>query len=106
MYDINRLLIVSLTPRHCRNAPTAPIQMPPASIPATAIKGVATSHGVPAGKHCGTTAAARPPSASAPSPPITISPTCAGKATHSAVNISGDARSKVLCHANDEPNAP
>ena len=75
-------------------------------MPASAISGVATSHDVPGGSICGTMAAHMPPSASAPSPPITTSPTCAGSATQSAVSISGDARSSVFCHANDEPNAP
>ena len=41
----------------------------------SAINGVAISHGVPCGSICGTIAAHMPPSASAPSPPITISPT-------------------------------
>jgi hypothetical protein len=52
------------------------------------------------------TAAARPPSTSAPSPPITISPACAGTATQSAVKTSGAARDSVFCHENALANPP
>ena len=40
---------------------------------------------------------AKPPSTSAPSPPITTMPRRAGTATQSAVKISGPARTSVFC---------
>ena len=50
--------------------------------------------------------AASPPITSAPSPPIIMSPSLAGMAVHSAVSISGAARSSVFCTENDVPNEP
>ena len=35
-----------------------------------------------------------------------IRPTCAGKAVHNPVRISGAARVNVFCSENHEPNAP
>ncbi len=58
------------------------------------------------GTACASAAQARPPSTSAPSPPMTISPARAGSATHNAVSISGAARCSVFCHENQSPNAP
>jgi hypothetical protein len=37
---------------------------------------------------------------------MTISPARAGNATHSAVSISGAARTREFCHAKALPNAP
>ena len=46
------------------------------------------------------------PTTSAPSPPITINPSRAGRAVHSATSISGEARCSVFCQENQLPNAP
>ena len=51
-------------------------------------------------------AALRPPSTTAPSPPITIRPVCAGSATQSAVSTSGAARERVFCQEKALANAP
>ena len=53
-----------------------------------------------------TAAAIRPPSTSAPSPPITTRPSRAGIATHRAVSSSGVARCSEFCSENDEPKPP
>src|SRR5450631_2647876 len=97
--------MVSLTPRYWRRVPASAIQAAPSEKPA------AHSSVVPirlpgSGMMYGTAAAARPPSTSAPSPPMMMSPARAGSATHSAVSISGAARVKVFCHENQSPNAP
>ena len=55
---------------------------------------------------CASAAQARPPSTSAPSPPMIRGPRAPGMATHRAVSISGAARCSVFCHENQSPNAP
>ena len=50
--------------------------------------------------------AASAPMSSAPSPPMTTRPSCAGSAVQSAVRISGAARLSVFCQENQVPNAP
>jgi len=47
-----------------------------------------------------------PPSTTAPSPPITIRPACAGSATQSAVRTSGAARESVFCQEKALAKAP
>ena len=51
-------------------------------------------------------AAAKPPSTSAPSPPIMIRPIRAGIATASAVRISGAERCSVFWNENAVPKPP
>jgi len=51
-------------------------------------------------------AAATPPSTSAPSLPMIMSPSRAGSAVHSAVRIKGAARVSVFWKENQLPNAP
>ena len=48
-------------------------------------------------------AAVKPPSTSAPSPPMMVMPMRAGMATVSAVRISGEARWSVLLQEKAEP---
>src|SRR3954468_17975571 len=96
--------MVSLTPRHWRSQPASATQAPPMTAPAM------QTMVVPSRPAFGTAwpsqAQARPPSTSAPSPPMTTRPARAGSATHSAVSISGAARCSVFCHAKLLPNAP
>ena len=97
--------MVSLTPRYCRSAPAMPIQAAPIAKPA--MHSTAEPIMLPgSGIRYGTAAAAKPPSTSAPSPPIITSPARAGSATHNAVSISGAERVSVFCHENQSPNAP
>ena len=53
-----------------------------------------------------TTAEAKPPSTSAPSPPIMMRPMRAGIATASAVRIRGAERCSVFCNENEVPKPP
>src|SRR5450830_1823670 len=97
--------MVSLMPRYWRNAPASITHSAPARAPAT------QASTLPArlagrGHWVAAAAQARPPSTSAPSPPITTRPAWAGSATHSAVSISGAARCRVFCHEKASPKAP
>ncbi len=103
---ISRLAMVSLTSRFSRSQPTRPIQMPPVSMPASAINGHTTSGGACADSTRPSAAAARPPSTSAPSAPMITRPACAGSATAKPVRISGAARCSVFCQAKASPKPP
>ena len=81
------------------------IQSPPPIMPAQTIASCTTSGGA----DCSSSAALVADSApinSAPSPPMITMPSCAGKAVHSAVRISGAARVRLFCQENQVPNAP
>ena len=97
--------MVSLTPRYWRSAPASAIHAAPTANPAPHNSTVPITL-AGSGVRYGRPAAARPPSTSAPSPPMITSPARAGSATHSAVSISGAARVSVFCHENQSPNAP
>jgi hypothetical protein len=96
-----------LTLRRWRRKPQKPISAPPAAMPASAMKASASS-GATWWSTSGiaTPAAATPPSTKAPSPPITIRPSCAGRATQSAVSSSGEAATSVFCQENQVPKPP
>ena len=87
--------MVSFTPRHCRSAPTAPIQTAPARAAMPASSGIAISGGQP-DRGRASPPTITPPSTMAPSPPITTRPSRAGTATQSAASSSGAARDRVL----------
>ena len=74
--------------------------MPVAAIAARAIGEGAPTSATPA------IAAKSPPITKAPSPPMIIRPTCAGKAVHNPVRISGAARVRVFWTENHEPTEP
>ncbi len=86
--------MVSFTPRRARSAPAAPIQIAPATMPASIIAMVTLSGEEPV-MESGTTAAAAPPTDHRSSPPITISRGEPG-AQQSPVNINGAARNSVF----------
>ena len=101
--------MVSLSPRRARNRPISAYHAPPAAMPASPPASQAS------GTACGaswdaigtaTTEAARAPSASAPSAPMTTRPACAGRATANPVRISGAARNRVFCQANELAKPP
>jgi hypothetical protein len=95
IYDNRSEPMVSLTPRSARNAPAAPIQMPPAIIEPSIMPTITTSGGAPR-RAAALAAAATPPTTSAPSPPMIINPSRAGSAVQSPVNIKGAARSRLF----------
>ena len=64
-----------------------------------------TAEGAPSSATAAATVATAPMTR-APSPPITISPSRAGKAVQSATSISGEARCSAFCQENQLPNAP
>jgi hypothetical protein len=74
-------------------------------MPAAAIATWTANDGAPGSANAALVAASAPIS-SAPSPPMTTMPSCAGSAVHSAVRISGAARVSVFCQENHVPNAP
>src|SRR3990167_3639376 len=97
--------MVSLMPRYWRSQPASATHNPPASAPARHTITVPARF-VGSGTAWASAAQARPPSTSAPSPPITVRPARAGIATHKAVSISGAARCSVFCHEYQSPKAP
>ncbi len=74
-------------------------------MPAATIASCTTSGGAD-GMRSATEVADSAPISSAPSPPMMTMPSCAGRAVHSAVRISGAARVSVFCQENQVPNAP
>ena len=97
--------MVSLMPRYWRSAPAAATHSPPASRPASAMATFTPMGDMPTIR-CPITAAARPPSTSAPSLPMIIRPAWAGSATHSAVRIKGAARDSVFCQEKELEKPP
>ena len=97
--------MVSLMPRYWRSAPASMIHSAPTRAPARQTRAV-PKRLAGKGSACAVAAQAMPPSTSAPSPPITTRPARAGRATHSAVSISGAARCRLFCQENQSPNAP
>src|SRR5256885_2285657 len=86
--------------RHAGEPCGRPRPTPPTTVAATPAGG-----GTP-GSPGAIATVATAPITSAPSPPITMSPTWAGSAVQSAVSMSGAARCSVFCQENQLPNAP
>ena len=80
--------------------------MAPARTPAATITGMVMIGGMWPTIGTAIAAAAKPPSTSAPSPPIMIRPMRAGIATASAVRISGEDRCSVFWIENAVPKPP
>ncbi len=100
--------IVSLTPRQWRSQPARPIQTPPASHGGERHQRHAISGDRRSAETSGMAiaAAAKPPSTSAPSPPIMIRPMRAGMAKARPVRISGAARCSVFWQEKAVPKPP
>ncbi len=76
-------------------------------MPASAMSGSVTIGGTPlVTSGMAMAAAAKPPSTSAPSPPIMVRPMRAGMAKARPVRISGAARCSVFWIEKDEPKPP
>ena len=99
--------MVSLTPRAYFSQPVRPTHNPPTTIPAAAMSNSVIGAGTPA-ETSGMAIAAdpKPPSTSAPSPPIMVSPIRAGMAKARPVRISGAARCSEFWMENEDPKPP
>ena len=83
-----------------------PTQTPPTIIAKIAMRMSVGIGGTRPSMGIARTAAAKPPSTSAPSPPIMMRPIRAGIATASAVRMSGAERCRVFCNENEVPKPP